>query len=136
MKSSSGHTKSSSTHGVAGLTTVAPALVLLLSACSKPPQISPQEVREYNAVFAQAKWTPAVQAKWSRSCALCHVAGQGGAPRIGHKDDWSSRLAKGKAVLLKHTLEGFNKMPPLGYCMSCETGDFAAMIDIMSGEGK
>jgi cytochrome c5 len=48
---------------------------------------------------------------WSRSCALCHVDGNAGAP---------------------HTVEGLNSMPPLGYCMACERDDFLAMIDFMT----
>jgi cytochrome c5 len=76
---------------------------------------------------------PAVMRKWSRSCALCHVDGNGGAPRIGHPEEWQPRLAQGRDVLLDHTLNGFNKMPPLGYCMSCEAEDFQALIDFMAG---
>lgn len=71
--------------------------------------------------------------KWSRSCALCHVGGEGGAPRIG-TTDWLPRIAKGKSLLLAHTIEGLNNMPPLGYCMSCEEADFSALIKFMSGE--
>ena len=67
----------------------------------------------------------------SDSCALCHVTGVAGAPRIAHADDWSVRDEKGTAVLLQHTLEGFNKMPPLGYCMACEEEDFVALIEFM-----
>jgi len=105
-----------------------------LAGCAKAPTPpTAVETARYNAAFADAKMTPAIQAEWSRSCALCHVAGQGGAPRMGHADEWQPRLAKGKAVLMQHTLEGFNKMPPLGYCMDCEMTDFAAMIDMMSG---
>ena len=72
--------------------------------------------------------------KWSRSCALCHVTGVAGAPRVGIADEWAPRLAGGKQMLMKHTIEGFNNMPPLGYCMSCEREDFASMIDFMLGE--
>jgi len=71
-------------------------------------------------------------ALWSHSCALCHVDGNAGAPRMGNVDEWGSRLAKGEAVLLQHTLEGFNQMPPLGYCMACERSDFVAMIEFMT----
>ena len=56
---------------------------------------------------------------WSRSCALCHVDGNAGAPRIGHAEEWLPRLAQGREILLKHTVEGLNSMPPLGYCMAC-----------------
>ncbi len=40
---------------------------------------------------------------------------------------------QGADVLLAHTVEGLNDMPPLGYCMSCEREDFIAMIDFMAG---
>lgn len=74
--------------------------------------------------------------RWTHSCALCHVDGTGGAPRIGHAEEWRPRLAQGRAVLLDHTLEGFNNMPPLGYCMACERDDFLALIDFMSGTAR
>lgn len=111
-------------------------VILVLAGCSKPPQITAQEQAKYDAVFAEASMTPRAREKWARSCALCHVAGQGGAPRMGHPQEWKPRLEKGRAVLLKHTLEGFNRMPPLGYCMACDTRDFAAMIDMMSGKDQ
>lgn len=82
---------------------------------------------------AAARPDPAVMRQWSRSCALCHVDGNAGAPRIGHPEEWQPRLAKGRDVLFEHTVNGFNKMPPLGYCMSCEGADFRALIDFMVG---
>ena len=51
-------------------------------------------------------------------------------------EEWQPRLAQGKDVLISHTIEGFNDMPSLGYCMSCEREDFEAMIDFMSGGGQ
>jgi cytochrome c5 len=39
-------------------------------------------------------------------------------------------------VLLDHTVNGFNKMPPLGYCMACEAEDFRALIDFMAGTAE
>jgi cytochrome c5 len=70
--------------------------------------------------------------KWAKSCALCHVDGTGGAPMVGHAEAWAPRLAQGRDVLMRHTIEGFNNMPPLGYCMSCEAEDFSTMIDFMT----
>jgi cytochrome c5 len=72
--------------------------------------------------------------KWTRSCALCHVAGEGGAPVVGDVAAWAPRLANGKDVLLKNAIEGINNMPPLGYCMSCEREDFEIIISFMIGE--
>ena len=53
---------------------------------------------------------------------------------MGNHDDWSPRLAQGKQVLVTHTIEGYNMMPPLGYCMACGQTDFVAMNSIMAGE--
>jgi|OM-RGC.v1.028315471 Cytochrome c5 len=71
-------------------------------------------------------------ALWARSCALCHIDGNAGAPRVGQAEEWGPRLAQGRETLLKHTVEGLNSMPPLGYCMACERDDFLAMIDFMT----
>lgn len=71
---------------------------------------------------------------WSASCALCHVNGNAGAPIVGVAEHWQPRVTKGMENLLRHTVEGFNSMPPLGYCMACETQDFIAMIRFMSKE--
>lgn len=73
---------------------------------------------------------------WSRSCALCHVSGTGGAPRMGVPEEWADRVEQGSAVLLERTIEGFNNMPPLGYCMACEEDDFVALIEFMSGGSR
>ena len=51
---------------------------------------------------------------------------------VGDVAAWTPRLANGKAVLLKRTLDGHQNMPPLGYCMSCEEADFLALIDLMT----
>ncbi len=77
------------------------------------------------ALNAERAW------QWSHSCALCHVTGNGGAPRVGNAQEWMPRLAQGRSALLEHAIEGFNNMPPLGYCMSCERDDLIAMIEFM-----
>ncbi|MDO4896986.1 MAG: c-type cytochrome [Moraxella sp.] len=46
-------------------------------------------------------------------CATCHDAGLVGAPKTG-TSDWASRLAKGKATLYDHAINGFNAMPARG----------------------
>jgi cytochrome c5 len=76
-----------------------------------------------------------IMAHWSRNCALCHVDGTGGAPRLGVEADWAPRRLAGEEVLLAHTVEGFNNMPPLGYCMSCTEADFRALVRFMSASG-
>ena len=75
-------------------------------------------------------------AQWARNCALCHVRGEGGAPVLGDADAWAPRIAQGDEVLLIHTVEGLNNMPPLGYCMDCEEEDFRQIIAFLSGRGE
>lgn len=70
--------------------------------------------------------------QWTANCALCHVRGEGGAPVLGDREAWAPRLAQGEEVLLAHTVEGLNNMPPLGYCMSCEAEDYRRLIRFMS----
>jgi cytochrome c5 len=106
------------------------ALATLLTACG-----GGEDTVAETTPAAPAGPTEVQMAQWQGSCALCHVDGTGGAPRVGVAADWAPRLAAGEDVLLAHTLEGFNNMPPLGYCMSCETDDFRALIRFMSQPG-
>ena len=108
-------------------------LCLLLFACGESKESTPQSAI-VPEVISEVAPVEGVATKWARSCALCHVSGVGGAPKAGVAEEWNPRLVKGKAVLLTHTIEGYNNMPPLGYCMSCEEEDFVALIDFMLGE--
>jgi cytochrome c5 len=52
------------------------------------------------------------------ACKACHGAGLAGAPKSGDKAAWAPRIAKGKATLYEHALQGFTGtagvMPPKG----------------------
>ncbi len=102
----------------------------LLSGCSAP------ESGNFPPEGISVEQKTASMEKWSRSCALCHVNGEGGAPRVGDRENWQPRLEQGTEILLAHTFQGFNRMPPLGYCMDCSETDFAVLIDFMSGSGR
>ena len=108
-------------------------LCLFVSSCGQPAD---SESIAVDTKPGKDELAGDVMQKWSKSCALCHVTGVAGAPKIGETDVWRPRLAQGKATLLKHTIEGYNNMPPLGYCMSCEEEDFVALIDLMLGGTK
>jgi cytochrome c5 len=52
-------------------------------------------------------------------CKACHGEGIAKAPKAGDKAAWAPRIAKGKATLYEHALQGFNGpdggvMPPKG----------------------
>ena len=111
-----------------------PLLAVLLSACSS--------VASQNLGFGEQFRPPTlravtvdeeVMAKWSRSCALCHITGEAGAPVVGDTAEWQRRLQQGEEAIINNVVEGFNSMPPLGYCMACEVSDFRAMIAYMAG---
>ncbi len=73
-----------------------------------------------------------INAKYDKSCKLCHDAGLMGAPKTGDIEAWAPRLEKGNEVLLKHVKEGFNAMPPKGACMDCSDEEFQKLIDKMA----
>lgn len=74
----------------------------------------------------------AIDAKFQKSCNMCHTPGLLNAPKVGDKAAWAPRLKQGKDVLLKHVKEGFNQMPPKGTCADCTDEDFLKLIDKMS----
>lgn len=48
---------------------------------------------------------------YNDQCMACHVTGLLNAPKLGDKEAWAPRLAKGKETLYTHSAQGFNKMP-------------------------
>jgi cytochrome c5 len=62
------------------------------------------------------------------NCIQCHAFAESGAPNIGDNEAWKHRTAKGEEVLLRHVIEGYEGMPPLGYCSACNEEDFRAMV--------
>lgn len=74
----------------------------------------------------------AINAKYEKSCKLCHDGGLMGAPKTGDVAAWAPRLAKGNDVLMKHIKEGFNAMPPKGTCMDCTDEEFQKLLEKMS----
>ena len=108
-------------------------LTLLFAGCSIPEE-EPADQASIRLTSTESAITPDALAKWRRSCALCHVAGEGGAPRMGDPAAWRSRLLQGQEKLLENTVIGLNRMPPLGYCMDCSEEDFISLIIMMAGE--
>ncbi len=74
----------------------------------------------------------AIDAKYQKSCKLCHDGGLMGAPKTGDVAAWAPRLEKGNDVLLKHIKEGFNAMPPKGTCADCTDEEFLKLTEKMS----
>lgn len=98
----------------------------LLTACSQTP--APPAEPAAPAVTLDAP----LQAIYDRSCGNCHSIPASGAPQRGDAKAWTPRLAKGTDVLLEHTINGFQGMPPMGACMDCNEEQYRALINYMA----
>lgn len=103
--------------------------------CSKTEPPAAPASSPSTQLFADAQISETGKLRWARTCAMCHVRGEGGAPKVGDAAAWQPRLAQGEVVILDHTINGFNNMPPLGYCMDCERDELRAYIRFMSTGG-
>jgi len=77
---------------------------------------------------------------FGKTCAMCHAAGVGGAPRPGDKADWGPRIAQGEATLYQHAIEGFTgakgMMPPRGSGNTLSDDEVKAAVDHMVALSK
>ncbi|MEE4658992.1 MAG: c-type cytochrome [Halieaceae bacterium] len=73
-----------------------------------------------------------VEARYAKSCAMCHANGAANAPKTGDAAAWESRLAKGMDTLVASVENGLNAMPPRGMCYDCSAEDYKALIGYMS----
>ena len=68
---------------------------------------------------------------YNTACAACHTAGVLGAPKPNVASDWEARIAQGMDVMLEHSINGFNAMPPRGACTNCSDDEILAAIQFM-----
>lgn len=71
-----------------------------------------------------------------QSCAMCHSAGVGGAPRPGKGEDWVERARKGPAELMVSVLRGKKGMPPKGGNASLTRVEAYLALDYMLNGDK
>lgn len=105
---------------------------LVIGGCEETPEVDMQP-GETGFPSERSSDATRIGALWARSCALCHVDGNAGAPIVGDVEAWAPRIAKGRDALVSSTLDGLANMPPLGYCMACTRTDFEALIDMTIG---
>lgn len=100
---------------------------------NKQPQqngVKPQPV----PVAAPDAATLAVGEKvYKSTCGICHKSGLNGAPRMGRKQDWESRLAQGNDVLYSHAINGYRgskgSMPSRGSNPRLSEAEVRAAVD-------
>jgi cytochrome c5 len=92
-----------------------------------------------NVVLAEASSTTGVRSAEqvvNTVCQTCHGAGLVGAPKIGDKAAWQSRLAQGVGALHAHAIKGIRAMPPKGGNPSLSDAEVSAAVDYMLKQSK
>jgi cytochrome c5 len=91
---------------------------------------------------AVAASTPARngQQVYQASCVACHDAGIAGAPKLGDKDQWVKRIAKGVDVLYASAVDGVQGsagvMPAKGGNTALSDAEVKAAVDYMVGRSR
>jgi len=103
-------------------------------------------ILESNAAVAPATAAPAAEAApttadagkatYDTACFACHGTGAAGAPILGNKEAWASRVSKGVDTLYSHAINGFNAMPPKGGSTSLSDEQVKAVVDYMVGQSS
>ena len=79
------------------------------------------------------------KASFQQACFACHGTGAAGAPKLGDKAAWGSRIAQGKSTLYEHALKGFQGksgvMPPKGGSALSDDA-VKAVVDYMVSQAK
>ena len=108
-----------------------------------PPAETPEPAAEPEARQAAADKpadpqtaTVGGQKIYQASCQACHAAGVAGAPKLGDKEAWAPRIAKGNDALFSSVKNGLNAMPPKGACMSCSDEELRSAIAYMISQGS
>lgn len=73
---------------------------------------------------------------FNHACKMCHGSGMMGAPKLGDRAAWSTRVEQGTSKLTNHAINGINKMPPRGNCKSCSDEDIANAVAYMLSQIK
>ena len=68
---------------------------------------------------------------YGSACFACHMSGAAGAPKLGDKGAWSSRIAAGMDSLYKNAINGKGAMPPKGGSMALSDDDVKAAVAYM-----
>jgi len=77
---------------------------------------------------------------FKKHCVVCHGTGAAGAPKLGDKAAWRTRITQGNEILTRHAIEGFKGdkgyMPPKGGFMSISDDEIAASVQYMVSQSQ
>lgn len=88
------------------------------------------------APVAAADGADRIKTIYTASCAACHTSGAAGAPKLGDKSTWASRIKSGTDTLYNSALKGKNAMPAKGGNASLSDADVKAVVDYMVSQAK
>ena len=105
-----------------------------------PDQISehplqPEEIKSQPASAAAPDLaTLAIGEKvYKSTCSICHKSGLNGAPRMGNRKDWESRLSQGNEILYSRAINGYRgskgSMPSRGSNPRLSETEVRAAVD-------
>ncbi len=73
---------------------------------------------------------------YTSSCAACHGTGAAGAPKLGDKAAWATRIKAGNESLYNSAIKGKNAMPAKGGNASLSDADVKSVVDYMVSQAK
>ncbi len=100
-------------------------VILDESVSAKPAETTPV------AEAAAPASADAGKATYTTACFACHGTGAAGAPILGNKDAWATRVSQGKDTLYSHAIDGFKAMPAKGGAASLSDDEVKAVVDYM-----
>jgi len=113
----------------------APAPAAAPVAAAPAPVVAAPAAPAAPAATAPAATAPAVVAAapalYTQACQVCHQAGVAGAPKLGDKAAWASRLAAGVDGLTASVIKGKGAMPPRGGAATASDADIRAVVAYM-----
>ncbi len=92
-------------------------------------------------VATVAAVAPAAQAKsgkaiYDTACMACHATGAAGAPKLGDKAAWATRIKTGMDALYASSIKGKGAMPPKGGNTALADADVKAAVDYLVAGSK
>jgi cytochrome c5 len=120
-------------------TAAAPAAAPAPAAASAPVAMAAPAAAPVVAAAAPAKAEAAgaVPALYTQLCQTCHTAGVAGAPKVGDKAAWTTRLAAAKDIdgLTASAIKGKGAMPPKGGSTASDA-EIKAVVTYMVNASK
>jgi cytochrome c5 len=114
---------------------IAAAALVVAAGCGKKEEPAPAPAKPA-PIAAAEKASGAVDMAigarvYEASCSACHAAGTAGAPKLGDREAWAPRLARGVAAMEQSALNGVGTMLPKGGNASLSDDEVKAAVAYM-----